>query len=155
MFVKEKRENILQSFGGIFHFQHGIFNFSYLFIYLIYLFDMGYVCVCVCVCVLKMCLGKYYGTQTLFFLFFPFKFFFLKKKGNPFFLKQAVTSIWHENMWGFSWPHAKSQQCNAMHSTQKAYHFVVELFTTTILGLFPSTCILSISQPVVCGWGSI
>jgi hypothetical protein len=91
---------------------------------------MGYMCVCVCV--LKMCLGKYYGTQTLFFLFFPFKIF-LKKKG-----KQAVTSIWHENMWGFSWPHAKSQQCNAMHSTQKAYHFVVELFTTTILGLFPS-----------------
>jgi len=32
MFVKEKRKNILQSFGEIFHFQHGIFNFSYLFI---------------------------------------------------------------------------------------------------------------------------
>ncbi len=88
MCVKEKRENILQSWGwgGIFHFQHGIFNFSYLlFIYLIYIFNMGYMCVCVCV--LKMCLGKYYGTQTLFFLFFPFKIF-LKKKG-----KQAVTSI--------------------------------------------------------------
>jgi len=38
MFVKEKRENILQSFGGIFHFQHGIFKFSYLFNYLFNLF---------------------------------------------------------------------------------------------------------------------
>jgi hypothetical protein len=65
-------------FLGTFHFQHGIFNFSYLFIYLIYLFGMGYICVCV----LKMYLGEYYGTQTLF-VFFPFKFF-LKKRETPF-----------------------------------------------------------------------
>lgn len=97
----------------------------------------------ICVCVLKMCLGKYHGTQTLFFS--PL-FKKLKKKGKPYFLKQAVTWIWHENMWGFSWAHAKSQQCNAH---KRLYHFVVELFTTIILGALPLN--LCIKHKSTCG----
>jgi len=96
--------------------EYSIFNMEssnlviYLIIYLIYLFDMGCVCVCVCVC-WRCAWVSTMVPKPFFFFFFPLKIFF-KKKG-----KQAVTSIWHENMWGFSWPHAKSQQCNAMQCT--------------------------------------